>query len=132
MKHILCRYALMSALALTNSCFALVELSTPAAFDTAINTHELVIIDFYMPLCGPCKLIAPLLEELSKQFTNVHFFKVDVTKQELGSLALKYNIRSVPCLVFLKNGVEIGRHKGGSITKNELSEKITSIFSLEI
>lgn len=123
-------FAFISALSIYTTSSALPELSTRAAFETAINKNELVIIDFYMPSCGPCKRIAPLLEELSQQFPGVKIFKVDITKKELDSLAHIYNIRSVPCLVFMKNGSEAGRHKGGNVTKDQLADKITQFFSL--
>lgn len=131
MKHIV-KTSLFACISIffTNNLIALPELSTTAAFETAIYNNELVIIDFYMPFCGPCKKIAPLLEELARQFLNIRIFKVDITNEEFETLAQKYSIRSVPCLVFLKHGVEMGRHKGGNVSKEELEEKIKTIFSI--
>lgn len=123
-------FSLISIFALHNTLYALQELKTRAAFETAINKNEYTVIDFFMPSCIPCKKIAPLLDALSKELAPITFFKVDITKDELESIARKYNVRSVPCLIFLKDGNEVGRHKGAGINQKDLADKITTAFGL--
>ena len=60
------------------------------------------IIDFYADLCGPCKMVSPILEELSQEYEFVDFYKVDIdVEQEISS---KLNIKSIPTLYFISKG----------------------------
>ena len=62
------------------------------------------VVDFNATWCGPCRMLAPVLEELSEKYADrVSFFSVDV--DESPELAMQYRVNSVPCLVLLKNGV---------------------------
>ncbi|NLC48216.1 MAG: thioredoxin [Tenericutes bacterium] len=80
-----------------------------------------VLVDFYAEWCGPCKMMGPVLEEVSN---NIKVVKVDIDK--FGNLANEYRIMSVPTLVFFKDGVQtlevVGFH-----TKEELNEIIDNI-----
>ncbi len=68
------------------------------------NTKDgLVLVDFYTPSCGPCRALAPVLEQL----TNIKVVKVDVA--ENMDLALKHKISAVPVLLFIKDGQEMDR-----------------------
>ena len=61
------------------------------------------VVDFNATWCGPCRMLAPVLEEISEQYADkVSFFSVDV--DEAPGLAMQYRVNSVPCLVLLKNG----------------------------
>ena len=64
----------------------------------------LTLVDFNATWCGPCKMLAPVLEELSEQTTAMSFFAVDV--DENMHLAMEYGISSIPALVILKDGVK--------------------------
>ena len=66
---------------------------------------KLVVIDFYATWCGPCKMISPKLEEMSKTKTNVVFLKVDVDEAE--DVAMEYNISAMPTFLFMKNGKKV-------------------------
>ena len=62
-----------------------------------------VIVDFWAEWCGPCKMIAPLLDEIAREKADaVKVAKVNVDENQ--SLSLKYNIRAIPALLFFKNG----------------------------
>lgn len=81
-----------------------------------------VIVDFFGIWCPPCKILAPILEELDKEYKDkIKFTKVDI--DENFELAEKYNIMSVPTLIFLKNGQERGRLVGLR-PKEELKKEI--------
>lgn len=74
-------------------------------FDKIIN--ERVLVDFYANWCGPCKMLAPVLEKVS---TDIKVVKVDIDKHK--ELAIKYGVMSIPCLVMFDNGKEIKRNIG--------------------
>ena len=67
-----------------------------------IEASEVVVVDFWATWCGPCKMIAPVIEELANEMENVKFVKVDVDKNP-GS-AGKYQIQSIPTLLIFKDG----------------------------
>ncbi len=61
------------------------------------------VVDFNATWCGPCRMLAPVLEDISEKYAGkVSFFSVDV--DEAPGLAMQYRVNSVPCLVLLKNG----------------------------
>ncbi|XP_015122913.1 thioredoxin-2 [Diachasma alloeum] len=76
---------------------------------------KLVIIDFFATWCGPCKVIAPQFEELSKEFPDIVFLKVDVDDNE--EIATEYEIGSMPTFVFIKNGKTVHQFTGASLQK---------------
>ena len=61
-----------------------------------------VLVDFFATWCGPCKMIAPVLEELAAEMPDVTIIKVDVDQE--NALAAKYNVMSIPTLYLLKDG----------------------------
>ena len=68
---------------------------------------EKILVDFYANWCGPCKMIAPILEKVE---SNIKVVKVDVDVFE--DLAKEYGIMSIPTLVLFENGLEVKRHIG--------------------
>ncbi|EAZ63193.1 thioredoxin [Scheffersomyces stipitis CBS 6054] len=71
-------------------------------FTEALTHDGLVVVDFFATWCGPCKMIAPLLEKFSKEYTTAKFIKVDV--DELGEIAQEYEVSSMPTIIFFKGG----------------------------
>ena len=90
-------------------------------FEQIRNSEELMVVDFFATWCGPCKMLAPVLDELSNEINDVKFVKIDT--DENMDLAMEFNITTIPTLVFMKNGIEIDR-KVGFIPKNSLKEDI--------
>ncbi len=85
---------------------------TNANFDEVVVNSEIpVIVDFWAPWCGPCKMFAPIFNETSKKYPlKAVFAKVNTeVEQTLGS---KYSIKSIPTLVIYKNGLEVKRISG--------------------
>lgn len=76
-----------------------------------------VFIDFFATWCGPCKMIAPKLEALSKKYTNVVVLKVDVDECEY--IAQKYDISAMPTFKVFKNGAEVESFCGANEQKVE-------------
>lgn len=80
-----------------------------------------VIVDFNAEWCGPCRMIAPVLEKLAEEKDNVKFVSINVDNNQ--DLAKEYNVFSIPCLVVIENGKEIKRSVG-LISKSEIEELI--------
>ena len=78
---------------------------------TVLKASVPVLVDFYADWCGPCKMVAPLVDELAHQ----HMGKVLVTKVDTDrapEVAAKYDIRSIPTLIIFRDGVEVERSMG--------------------
>ena len=83
-----------------------------------------VIVDFWAPWCGPCKMMGPNFEQASRNFkTRVRFAKINTEDQQ--SLGGHFNIRSIPTLVLFKGGKEIDR-VSGALDANQLTQWINS------
>ena len=78
-------------------------------FHSVINTGT-TLVDFYADWCGPCKMIAPIIEEISNERNDINVGKVNV--DESGMLAMKYNVSSIPTIIVFKNGEEQSRIVG--------------------
>lgn len=83
-----------------------------------------VIIDFYATWCPPCKKLSPIIDKLAKEYSNVRFIKINI--DNFRPLANRFNIRSIPTLLFFKDGKNV--HRNGSLTEKALKEKIEKIF----
>ena len=87
------------------------EIHTEEAFQKEIATRKgLSLIDFWATWCGPCRMLAPILEELSGQHPELKIVKVDV--DENRELALRYGIESIPTLLVFKGGQVADRSVG--------------------
>jgi thioredoxin 1 len=79
--------------------------------ETAIDKGGLIVIDFWAEWCGPCRLVSPIIEELSKEYTGKALIgKVNVDEQP--EISFKYQIRSIPTILFIKDGEVVGKHVG--------------------
>lgn len=86
-----------------------------------------VVIDFFADWCGPCKMLSPRFEELSKKYEGVvTFAKFDVEEEEDDTLA-NLSIRNVPVVLFYKNGEVVDRLSGGAALPN-LANKVSEIY----
>ena len=72
-------------------------------FNTKAKKSAVAVVDFSATWCGPCRMLAPVLEEVSEEYAGqVDFYNVDV--DEAPELAMAYRVQSVPCLVLMKQG----------------------------
>lgn len=76
--------------------------TTQAEFDEALKHSGLVVVDFFATWCGPCKMISPILEKFSQEYSTVKFVKVDV--DQLPAIAQEYEVTAMPTIFFIKNG----------------------------
>lgn len=75
-----------------------------------LKSDKPVVVDFWAPWCGPCKMIAPVFEKMSHEMKNVKFVKLNV--DENTQLAQQNGVMGIPCLIVYKNGEEVDRVVG--------------------
>lgn len=88
------------------------------------STPNLVVIDLAATWCGPCKMLAPIMEEISNEISDIKVVKIDV--DESPDISLKYGVKSIPTILFIKNGELLDKHVG-MLPKKQLVEKINGL-----
>ena len=76
-----------------------------AEYDQVLADNKSVFVDFYADWCGPCKMVGPVLEEISKDYTDIKFVKVNV--DDNPEIAQQYGIMSIPTMICFKNGEKV-------------------------
>jgi len=101
--------------------------ATDSSFESDVLQSDIpALVDFWAAWCGPCKMIAPLLDELSTEYAGrVKICKVDVDTSP--ETAAKFNVRGIPTLLVFKNGT-VEATKVGALSKTQLVEFVDSIL----
>ena len=84
---------------------------TKDSFEQALNEGGLMMVDFWASWCGPCRMLAPMVEALGEKYEGKALVgKVNVDEEQ--ELAIRYGVMSIPTVIFFKNGEEIDRKVG--------------------
>ena len=96
---------------------------TTDTFEREVLKNNLpVLVDFWAPWCGPCRVVTPTLEKLASEYVNkLKFAKLNVDDNQ--DIAVKYDVRGIPCMIIFKGGQEVDRIIG-AYPEIELRKKI--------
>ena len=102
---------------------------TADTFEETIEKNDIVVVDFWAEWCGPCKSFAPIYEEVSNEYDDVVFGKIDTeAEQELGA---HFQIRSIPTLMIFREQVVLFS-QAGMLNNTQLKEVITKVQELDM
>ena len=94
-------------------------------FDATVN-EGVTLVDFWAPWCGPCRMIAPVIDELAEEFDGkATIAKVNTDEQQ--EIAVKFGIRSIPTILFFKDG-EVVDQMVGAASKDVFAEKLNALL----
>ncbi|MDD2635265.1 MAG: thioredoxin [Bacteroidales bacterium] len=103
-----------------------VEINEANFEELVINSGKPVVLDFWAVWCGPCRMLAPFIEEMHTEYGDKAIIgKVDVDSN--NEIAMKYGIRNIPTVLFIKNG-EVADKIVGAVPKSTLTSKLDSLL----
>jgi len=82
-----------------------------------LNSKQTVLLDFWAPWCGPCRMLSPLVDQVAGEYPEIKVVKVNIDEEQ--ELAAQFGIMSIPTLVVVKNGRE-ARRAAGMMPKTEI------------
>jgi thioredoxin len=98
---------------------------TDKGFDEAVVAHPQLVVDFWAPWCGPCRVLGPVLDEVAReQAGRVVIAKVNVDEQP--GLAGRFGVRSIPTMIFFKHGEAVDTVVG-AVPKAEITKRIDAL-----
>lgn len=103
----------------------MIEINNKQELVDLLASNENVVVDFYAAWCGPCRMMMPLLEQMSAEYTNVKFCKVNVDGN--AELTLDYGISSIPHVFLMKNNEKQADFKG-AYSKNKLIDILNTHY----
>jgi len=99
---------------------------TDSNISEVLSSAKVVLVDFWAPWCGPCRMLAPTVEEIASEFEGrAVVAKCNVDEAE--EVAIKYGIRNIPTLIYFKDS-EIADRSVGLVSKADITEKLESLL----
>jgi len=102
-----------------------IELTDSNFKEEILDYPGVAVVDFWAVWCGPCKMISPIITEIGEQYPEVKVGKMDVDYNP--DTAIEYGIRSIPTVLFVKNGEVVDRHVG-TAPKSLFFEKVEALL----
>lgn len=99
----------------------MIDITTPEDFEQHVTNGKLVLLDFWAPWCGPCRMLHPVLEDLQAAEPDLVIAKVNVDANR--PLAQAFGVRGIPALYFMKNGERVDQ-LAGMQTLNALRDRV--------
>ena len=90
-----------------------------------VKNNKAIIVDFSAEWCGPCKMLAPVMEQLSDEITDVEFYNIDV--DENPDMAREYRIMNIPAVIAIKGG-QVAGQQIGLVSKDDMKGFIDGVF----
>ncbi|WP_457606689.1 thioredoxin [Nitratifractor sp.] len=102
---------------------------TTENFNEKVQNHQIAILDFWAPWCGPCRSFAPVFEKVAQEYPEILFGKINTEEeQELGAY---FQVRSIPTLMVIKEGVVVF-NQAGALPEDALKEIVEQAKALDM
>ncbi|MCX7273528.1 MAG: thioredoxin [Burkholderiales bacterium] len=102
---------------------------TTAEFDSTVTDHDIVVLDFWAPWCGPCKGFAPVFEQVSEDHADIKFVKVNTDEEQ--ALSSHFQVRSSPTLMVFREQVLVFE-QAGALPRGALNDLIGQVRALDM
>lgn len=103
------------------------EILNESNFDEVLKNNKNLVVDFFAEWCGPCKMLGPLIDEIAEEYQGQDVKIVKINIEESPSLAQKFNVMSVPTVIYFQSG-EIKETTMGLTPKDQIKERIDNLL----